>query len=267
MSAHSVRFHFFFFFFNLLITVVYFKAQTVEVDFGTMADAGGGWQSSGGSPRGEGRWGPLAGLLSECSWQPEVATDAPRWSGTDGEGIVETAQITHLGFKDLFVLLQSRLSKDAPLRRAAVTLKTSESGDFHSPAASASDPVGSFDRLDRFDPPSQRQTGPDAPSAVLPRSSTEPSRHLRRDASVPAKGKRDSELVSSSASTPIGLKSGIFMFCQRERKRSSDGLNAQTHLEQDVDETPRSLLPGWFSVFFFTICHLLCESEGKMFHR
>lgn len=70
-------------------------------------------QSSGGSPRGEGRWGPLAGLLSECSWQPKVAADAPPWSGNDGGGIVETAQITHLEFKDLFVLLQSRLSKAA----------------------------------------------------------------------------------------------------------------------------------------------------------
>lgn len=42
MPAHSVQFHFFFFFLKKnLITVGYFKAQTVEVDLGTLAGAGG----------------------------------------------------------------------------------------------------------------------------------------------------------------------------------------------------------------------------------
>lgn len=148
---------------------------------------------------------------SGCSWQPEVAADAPRWSGPDGGGVAKTAQIAPLEFKDLFVLLRSRLSKDAPRRSAAVTLKTSESGDLHSPARE----VGPSRQVRS----SEHQTGPDAPSAVLPRSWAEPFRHLRRDASVPAEGERDTELVSSSASTPVGLISGTFLFCQREREK------------------------------------------------
>lgn len=87
---------------------------------------------------------------------------------------METAQITHLEFKDLFVLLQSCLSKAAPLQSAAVTLKMSERGDFGSSAASATNPARRFDHLDRFDSPNQSASlgiGPDAESAILPRSS------------------------------------------------------------------------------------------------
>lgn len=42
---------------------------------------------------------------------------------------METTQITHLEFKDLFVVLQSRLSKDALLQSAAVTLKMLKKGE------------------------------------------------------------------------------------------------------------------------------------------
>lgn len=41
---HSLQFHFTFFF--NLITVVYFKAQTVKVDLGTLAEAGERWRHS-----------------------------------------------------------------------------------------------------------------------------------------------------------------------------------------------------------------------------
>lgn len=84
-SLCAVSLHFFFFF-NLLITVVYFKAQTVKVDLGTLAEAG---ETLAGSSRAanarpevmqghRGKWGQLAGPpLSEGSPPPPgVVTEA-----------------------------------------------------------------------------------------------------------------------------------------------------------------------------------------------
>lgn len=79
-----VQFHFIFFF-NLLITVVYFKAQTVKVDLGTLAEAGerlaGFSRAANAHPEVKqgkgGKRGQLAGPpLSEGSPPPHAVTEA-----------------------------------------------------------------------------------------------------------------------------------------------------------------------------------------------